>query len=112
MDDDLPALHSPAFAPEAALALRTGIRALTAAVVQLLPPPYGPPTGSWASKVGDARVAVSAAPEAQSEKAEPRVLPPSLQVGEPEAQRDRAARSRPPTFHRPSAARSQYRVGS
>jgi len=41
-DDDLPTLHSPEFAPAAAAALRTGIRAMTAAVVQLLPPSSRP----------------------------------------------------------------------
>jgi hippurate hydrolase len=54
-DDDLPALHSPEFAPEAAPALRTGIRALTAAIVQLLPPSRQTRPGS------DPGVAVSAA---------------------------------------------------
>jgi hippurate hydrolase len=53
--DELPTLHSPEFAPDAAAALRTGIRAMTAAIAQLLPVPSPPIAG------GGAGVAVSAA---------------------------------------------------
>ncbi len=37
-NEPLPALHSARFAPEAAAAIDTGVRAMTAAVIQLLPP--------------------------------------------------------------------------
>ncbi|MDR3632262.1 MAG: amidohydrolase [Isosphaeraceae bacterium] len=37
--ESLPSLHSPQFAPDAVPALRTGIRAMTAAVTAILPPP-------------------------------------------------------------------------
>ncbi|QDV33504.1 amidohydrolase [Tautonia plasticadhaerens] len=37
--DPLPSLHSPIFAPDAPTAVPVGIRAMTSAVVELLPPP-------------------------------------------------------------------------
>lgn len=40
--DPLPSLHSPIFAPDAPKAVPTGIRAMTSAVVELLPPPADP----------------------------------------------------------------------
>jgi hippurate hydrolase len=54
-EDDLPTLHSSEFAPAATAALRTGVHAMTAAVIQLLPPSSRP-----APLRGDG-VAVSAA---------------------------------------------------
>ena len=38
--ENLPALHSSKYYPEPGLSISTGIRAMTAAVVQLLPPTH------------------------------------------------------------------------